>query len=150
MSRRTPVLPGAPRRRAPLLNEISGPYDRPALQQKILDALADGPLEKWRIRERIHEYEHRVGKELTALRHAGQVKRTGLARQSKWALASWRPPAAAAPVQHPENTVVRKRKAPADSWWARPNQTRADFNAALENRQKEMRDALGPRPHDDA
>lgn len=89
--------------------------------------LANGPLYKWEIRERLHEPESVILRSLTVLRRAGEIK--AVTRQHKgslnsraWALASYQRPAPRAPVDRPYNEFTaiakpKKERASVESWW---------------------------------
>ena len=146
------ILPGQRRRgRTVPINERREPYDRAQLQERILAALAAGPLKKGQIRGVCHASDEKVLYELKALRRTGAVKRAGSHRGGAWALASWRSqsipkttPDQRVPLS-PTSIVLGRRAAPTTSWWAEAR-TREAFNAAADERAAEMRKAFGPVP----
>lgn len=141
-----PKLPGTPSRRRPVVvadDRVGIHIDHQQLERDLLAALADGPLMKWELRERLHVDEQIIFRQLQRLKTAGQVKVTGQVLDKRaWALQSWQPPAAAPPISDRERAArlrsATKGKAPADSWWARPQMTREQFNDARETRDREL------------
>lgn len=144
-----PFLPGSrPKRLAPLLNDRTESYDREALQNRILAALAAGPLKKQQVCEAVHAGEEKVLIELKTLRRTGAVKRAGSHRGGQWALASWRAHSIpkTTPNQHmTAPSVVARRPPPRTSWWANAH-TREEFSAAAAARERELRAGFGPIP----
>jgi DNA-binding Lrp family transcriptional regulator len=142
------VRPGGvvERRVKPPFERMTNDPRRPVedLDRAILEALADEPLAKWELRDRLHEPEHAVYKRLQALRDEGVVKPVGKRlAQRRWALASWQQPAP--PVHRTtfedESTAVaaRKPKPSTDSWWAKhaAPEAREDFMRAAATRNAE-------------
>lgn len=113
--------------------------DTDRLSGDILAALADGPLMKWELRERLHVNEVAILRQLQRLRDDGLVKVIGKVLDKRaWALSSWTQPAAAAVSAyktHPGRPPTAKP--PLDSWWARPHLTWEDFTRAREARDRE-------------
>lgn len=109
------------------------------LDREILAALADGPLMKWEIRERVHVDEQIIFRQLKKLKAAGKVKVTGKVLDKRaWALIGWQRPVAAPAsgfATHPGRRPTAK--GPSTSWWATPGLTRADFNQQLQRRDQE-------------
>jgi hypothetical protein len=148
-----PKLPGMPRRRYVDKGDRHTPYDREALRRKILDALQHGPMEKWKLREAVHDVETRILTELMLLRRLGAIKRLGPVRRAQWALATYEPPKATlkqrafndTPIGNANTVLVARRKAPKTSWWA-DAKTREEFNEKLAKRAGEIADIHGPVP----
>lgn len=129
-------LPGTPKRRQPAHrwkhepgDEVSTRTDDQA-KEAILAALHAGPLEKWRIRQAIHETDARIYRLLGELRAVDMVKRIGNVRNRKYALTDWE--AGEADVKHPPiiTSAMRKPTPPATSWWI--GRDRADFREQLD------------------
>jgi hypothetical protein len=121
--------------------------DRSTIRRQILDTLAGAPHAKVALRERLHLPEDVVYRELKVLRAAGQVKAVGRRMgHRQWALASWQPPTAEQHVEFaqqnlalPQLTVAtpplsRKREPAKESWWTRPDLTRAEFQERARRR----------------
>jgi hypothetical protein len=148
MTIRAPLLPGN-RARRPCLDDEADPYDREQLQRRILGALKDGPLEKWKLREVLQVGEHKITREIIALKKLKAIKWVGRGRrQAQWALASWQAPPATRHTTVGRNTALfpTKRSAPTESWWVTAR-TREDFRRKLEERVQETGSGFGPVPH---
>jgi hypothetical protein len=118
----TAILPGTPKSRryraaADPLDVVSTRSDA-EVRALILEALAAGPLEKWRIRETIHEEESRISRQLLFLRDAGAVKKLGHRRIASYALRAWQEPDGPKPANKGRMpSITPKAAPPGDSWW---------------------------------
>jgi hypothetical protein len=139
---KVPGTPAGPRSRRQFDDEPIV-IDRAQLSRDLLTALADGPLMKWQLRDRLHVNEGVIFRTLKKLRAEGHVKVVGkVADKRAWALTTWQRPVST-PVRAGTMTVVlpKKPKGPAESWWAIPNLSREEFSERRRRRDRE----LGPR-----
>lgn len=131
----TPILPGHRGAMRPLSDRdersLSTRTDDQVITA-ILDSLADGPLEKSRLRELLHEDERRLSTILKGLRHAGRVKLIGTGSSRwRWALATWQAPPPV-PRGISVNTVIhtpKPRPSSSSSWWTAHAGRKADRGA---------------------
>ena len=135
-------LPGSSRR------PIAAPTDEPTrasllpaaqIEALVLEALRDGPLRTWELRDRLRLNEARLFRHLQAMRDAGAVKVLGRGTtKRKWALKSWEPPfMRATPLL---GVVEPKHEAPTVSWWieAQEGTTQAEFYERAHARNRGM------------
>jgi hypothetical protein len=147
-----PKVPGTPTRRPIVDVDATPPCSiaaAAALRRDLLAALADGPLMKWELREKLHISETIIVRQLRRLRLEGHVKVVGkILDKRAWALTTW-----IRPVPVPQTTyadaaaaaVTKKPKGPKESWWATPGMTREDFIEARRRRDRELGRENAPR-----
>lgn len=114
------------------------PIDPTQLRRDLLNALADGPVMKWQLHERLQVNEAAVYQQLQVLKAQRLVKVVGKKLDKRgWALVSWQPPVISEARARALADVDREQatKGPSGSWWARP-MSREEFRSAREARDR--------------
>lgn len=144
-------LPGTPAKRPRARNWKVEPGDEVStrtdhqVREAILAALHVGPLEKWRIREAIHESETRIARMLGQLRAEKLVQMIRGRRIAQYALIDWEDDVR--PKTHPPivTSAMRKPAPPAESWWIARDRT--EFQEQLSRELPRLTRSGGARVH---